>query len=642
MSEFLPVTREEMEARGWEQPDFVYISGDAYVDHPSFGAAIITRTLEAHGYKVCMLAQPNWKDVEEFRRFGKPRLGFLISSGNIDSMVNHYSVSKRRRKKDSYTPNGEMGKRPDRATIVYSQMARQAYSDVPIIVGGIEASLRRLAHYDYWDDKVRRSLLLDAKADLLLYGMGEKIIIEVADALNAGIAVEDIVYVKGSVWKTKDLSRAYDYVMLPSYEEIVADKMTYAKSFNIQYENTDSIVAKTLVEPCQGWYVVQNPPGERLSQDEMDDTYALPYQRTYHPMYEGHIPAIDEVKFSLISNRGCFGGCNFCALTFHQGRTIQTRSHESILEEAKKIIEDPDFKGYIHDVGGPTANFRAPSCDKQMTKGVCKKKQCLHPNPCKQLKVDHSDYLDLLRKLRTLPKVKKVFVRSGIRYDYVMYDKNDEFFKELVEHHVSGQLKVAPEHVADTVLHYMGKPTRSLYDRFVKKYYAINQKLDKDQYLVPYLMSSHPGCDLRGAIELAEYLRDINHQPEQVQDFYPTPGTLSTTMFHTGVDPRTMTPVYVPKDPHEKAMQRALIQYKNPHNYDLVYEALEKAGRLDLVGYGPECLIKPMKPKLPGKGGRPAAKSSQKSGQKLQQKNHSKSGHKKSYGNGKKKGYRSK
>ena len=614
MSEFLPVTHEEMKARGWEQADFVYITGDAYVDHPSFGAAIITRTLEAYGYKVCIISQPNWKEVEEFRRFGKPRLGFLISSGNIDSMVNHYSVSKRRRKKDSYTPNGEMGKRPDRATIVYSHMARQAYPDVPIIVGGIEASLRRLAHYDYWDDKVRRSLLLDAKADLLLYGMGEKIIIEVADALNAGIAVEDLVYIRGSVWKTKDLSRAYDYIMLPSYEEIVADKMTYAKSFNIQYENTDSIVAKTLVEPCQGWYVVQNPPGERLTQEEMDYTYALPYTREYHPMYKelGHIPAIDEVKFSLISNRGCYGGCNFCALTFHQGRTIQTRSKESIIEEAKKITEDVNFKGYIHDVGGPTANFYAPSCDKQITKGVCKKKQCLHPNPCKQLKVDHSEYLDLLRQLRTLPNVKKVFVRSGIRYDYVMYDKNDEFFHELVEHHVSGQLKVAPEHVSDKVLHYMGKPTRSLYDRFVRKYYAINKKLNKDQYLVPYLMSSHPGCDLHGAIELAEYLRDINHQPEQVQDFYPTPGTLSTTMFYTGVDPRTMTPVYVPKNPNEKAMQRALIQYKNPKNYDLVYEALQKAGRLDLVGYEPECLIRPVKPKLPVKSSKLTTKSNQK------------------------------
>ena len=595
MSEFLPVTHEEMKARGWEQADFVYITGDAYVDHPSFGAAIITRTLEAYGYKVCIISQPNWKEVEEFRRFGKPRLGFLISSGNIDSMVNHYSVSKRRRKKDSYTPNGEMGKRPDRATIVYSHMARQAYPDVPIIVGGIEASLRRLAHYDYWDDKVRRSLLLDAKADLLLYGMGEKIIIEVADALNAGIAVEDLVYIRGSVWKTKDLSRAYDYIMLPSYEEIVADKMTYAKSFNIQYENTDSIVAKTLVEPCQGWYVVQNPPGERLTQEEMDYTYALPYTREYHPMYKelGHIPAIDEVKFSLISNRGCYGGCNFCALTFHQGRTIQTRSKESIIEEAKKITEDVNFKGYIHDVGGPTANFYAPSCDKQITKGVCKKKQCLHPNPCKQLKVDHSEYLDLLRQLRTLPNVKKVFVRSGIRYDYVMYDKNDEFFHELVEHHVSGQLKVAPEHVSDKVLHYMGKPTRSLYDRFVRKYYAINKKLNKDQYLVPYLMSSHPGSDMKEAVKLAEYLRDIGYNPQQVQDFYPTPSTMSTVMYYTGVDPRTMKPVYTPKNPHEKAMQRALMQYRNPANYELVKEALHIAGREDLIGFGPECLIKP-------------------------------------------------
>ncbi len=604
MSQFLPVTKEEMLERGWEQPDFVYITGDAYVDHPSFGSAIITRTLEAQGYKVCVIAQPDWRTVDDFKRFGKPRLGFFISSGNIDSMVNHYSVSKRRRKKDYYTPNGEMGKRPDRAVIVYSQMVRKAFHDSPIIIGGIEASLRRLAHYDYWDNKIRRSILLDSQADLLSYGMGEKIVVEIADALDSGIAVEDLVYIKGTVWKTRNLERAYDYKLLPSYDELIEDKITYAKSFNIQNENTDSIISKTLVEPYQSWYVVQNPPGERLTQDEMDQTYALPYTREYHPMYKdlGHIPAIEEVKFSLISNRGCFGGCSFCALTFHQGRTIQTRSKESIIEEAEKIVADPEFKGYIHDVGGPTANFYTPSCDKQMTKGVCKTKQCLHPDPCKMLKVDHSDYLDLLRKLRTIPKVKKVFVRSGIRYDYVMYDKDDTFFKELVQHHVSGQLKVAPEHVSDRVLSYMGKPTRALYDRFVKKYYQLNQKFDKNQFLVPYLMSSHPGSDLHCAIELAEYLRDINHQPEQVQDFYPTPGTLSTTMFYTGVDPRNMTKVYVPKSPHEKAMQRALMQYKNPKHYDLVYEALVEARREDLIGYDAHCLIKPKKPGIPRQG----------------------------------------
>lgn len=632
---FLPVNKKDMIERGWEQPDFVFITGDAYVDHPSFGPAIISRVLEAHGYKICMIPQPDWKDDKSIDVFGRPRLGFLVSGGNMDSMVNHYTVSKKHRSMDSYSPGGKMGLRPDYATVVYCNLIRRTYKDVPIIIGGIEASLRRLAHYDYWSNKLKHSILIDSQADLLSYGMGEHSMVEIADALDSGIDVRDITFIRGTVYKTKDLSGVEAPVILPDYAALQEDRLKYAESFYTQYINTDPYSGKVLVEGYGNrGYVVQNPAAYPLTQMEMDDVYGYDYMNTYHPMYEkdGGIPAIAEVKFSLASNRGCFGGCSFCALTFHQGRIVQTRSHESIIEEAKHMTKDPEFKGYIHDVGGPTANFYAPSCDKQITKGVCKKKQCLHPNPCKQLKVDHSEYLDLLRQLRTLPNVKKVFVRSGIRYDYVMYDKNDEFFHELVEHHVSGQLKVAPEHVSDKVLHYMGKPTRSLYDRFVRKYYAINKKLNKDQYLVPYLMSSHPGCDLYGAIELAEYLRDINHQPEQVQDFYPTPGTLSTTMFYTGVDPRTMTPVYVPKNPNEKAMQRALIQYKNPKNYDLVYEALQKAGRLDLVGYEPECLIRPVKPKLPVKSSKLTTKSNQK-----QQKNYQKPSHKKAYEGGKKK-----
>ena len=593
MNQFLPITYEEMIERGWEQPDFVYVCGDAYVDHPSFGAAIICRTLESRGYKVCFLAQPDWKTTTDFKRFGKPRLGFLVSSGNIDSMVNHYSVAKKRRKKDYYTPGGEMGKRPDRAVIVYSNKIKEAYPDSPIIIGGVEASLRRLAHYDYWDDKVRRSILLDSQADLLLYGMGENSIIEVADALNSGIEVQYLTYLDGTVYKTKDLDVVYDPIILPTFDEIRSDKKKYAESFKIQYMNTDHYQASTLVEQYKDWYVVQNRPNRPLERQEFDDAYALPYMRNYHPSYKEHVPAIEEVKFSLISNRGCFGSCNFCALTFHQGRIIQSRSHESIIEEAKKIIEEPYFKGYIHDVGGPTANFRAPACEKQTTLGVCKARQCLWPTPCKNMKVDHEDYLELLTKLRELPKVKKVFVRSGIRYDYLMYDKNEKFFRELVKHHISGQLKVAPEHISDKVLDKMGKPRAGLYKKFVEKYYRINEEYDKNQYLVPYLMSSHPGSDLNAAIELAEYLRDIHHQPEQVQDFYPTPGTLSTAMYYTEMDPRDNTPVYVCKNPHEKAMQRALIQYRNPNNYDLVYEALVKANRQDLIGHGKKCLIRP-------------------------------------------------
>lgn len=595
MKQFLPVTKEEMLERGWSQPDFVYVNGDAYVDHPSFGAAIITRVLEAHGFKVCMLAQPNWKSVDDFKRFGKPRLGFLVSSGNIDSMVNHYSVSKRHRKQDLYSNNGESGHRPDRAVIVYCQKIREAYKDATIIIGGIEASLRRLAHYDYWDDKVRQSILVDSSADLCMFGMGENSIIEIAEALDSGIEVKYLTYLDGTVYRTKDLSNIGEaYILLPSYEEIKNDKKAYAKSFYQQYLNTDHYASKILVEPYQGFYIVQNHPNRPLTQLEFDDTYALPYMRTYHPMYE-YIPAIEEVKFSLISNRGCFGACNFCALNFHQGRIIQTRSHESLIQEAKGLIQDPDFKGYIHDVGGPTANFRQPACKKQETHGACPNKQCLWPKPCKNLIVDHSDYTKLLKELSSLEGVKKVFVRSGIRYDYLYYDSDDTFFKELIKNHISGQLKVAPEHISNRVLNKMGKPGRNVYEKFVEKYNRLNKELHKDQYLVPYLMSSHPGSDLKAAIELAEYLRDIHHQPEQVQDFYPTPGTLSTAMYYTGLDPRDMKPVYVARTPKEKAMQRALMQYKNPRNYDLVYEALKLEHREDLIGNDSKCLIRKKK-----------------------------------------------
>ena len=594
MSDFLPINRQEMEERGWQQPDFVYICGDGYVDHPSFGAAIICRTLESHGFKVCFLAQPDWHNVEEFRQFGKPRLGFLISSGNIDSMVNHYTVAKKRRHKDLYTPGGEGFKRPDRAVIVYSQMARQAYKDANIIIGGIEASLRRLGHYDYWDDKVRKSIIIDANADLLLYGMGENSIIEVAEALDSGLEIKYLTYLDGTVFKTKNLEDAYEPIILPSYEEICKDKVAYAKSFQIQYLNTDHYNAKTLVEPYQGWYVVQNRPNRPLTQREFDRAYSLDYNRTYHPSSE-HIPAINEVKFSLISNRGCFGLCYYCAFFFHQGRIVQTRSHESILSEASKMVWDPEFKGYIHDVGGPTANFRQPACKKQQKHGACPTKQCLWPKPCNNLEVSHQDYKELLNKLKMLPNVKKVFVRSGIRYDYLMYDKDDSFFRELVQNHISGQLKVAPEHISDRVLDKMGKPRRGLYEKFVDKYYRLNEEYDKKQFLVPYLMSSHPGCTLEDAIELSEYLRNIHHQPEQIQDFYPTPGTLSTAMYYTELDPRDMSKVYVPKTAKEKAMQRALIQYRNPKNYDLVYEALIKANRKDLIGFSKKCLIRPRK-----------------------------------------------
>ena len=570
--------------------------GDAYVDHPSFGHAIISRVLEAHGYTVGIISQPDWKDDHSISILGEPRLGFLVAAGNMDSMVNHYTVSKKRRSTDAYTPGGVMGKRPDYATITYCNLIRRNYKKTPIIIGGIEASLRRLAHYDYWSDSLKRSILLDSGADLLLYGMGERSIVEVADALNSGLLVRDITFIDGTVYKTRKKEDIYDAIFLPDYSELKADKKNYAKSFYVQYQNTDPFSGKRLAESYDyKTFVVQNPPSKPLTIEEMDDVYALPYMRTYHPSYEkaGGVPAISEVKFSLVSNRGCFGGCSFCALTFHQGRIIQVRSHESIIEEAKMLTKEPDFKGYIHDVGGPTANFRAPACKKQLKHGACPNKQCLFPKPCDNLIADHRDYRALLKQLRALPGVKKVFIRSGIRFDYLLADKDQSFLKELCEYHVSGQLKVAPEHISDAVLKYMGKPENSVYRRFVQSYQKMNEKIGRKQFLVPYLMSSHPGSTLKEAVELAEFLRDFGYMPEQVQDFYPTPSTLSTCMYYTGVDPRTMEPVYTAVNPHEKAMQRALIQYRNPKNYELVSEALHKAGRTDLIGFDKKCLIRP-------------------------------------------------
>ncbi len=596
MKDFLPVCRADMEKRGWEQLDFVYIIGDAYVDHPSFGPAIISRLLESRGYKVGIIAQPDWKQEESITVLGTPRLAFLVSGGNMDSMVNHYSVSKRRRETDSYTPGGVMGKRPDYAVTVYCNLIRRVYKQIPVIIGGIEASLRRLAHYDYWSNRVKRSILMDSQADLLSYGMGEHSVLEIAEALAAGIPVSEITYVAGTAYHTKSLESVASAELLPDYETVKTDKRAYAESFRIQYRNTDPFRGKRLAESygTRG-YVVQNPPALPLSEQEMDDVYDLPYMRTWHPMYDeaGGIPAFSEIKFSLVSNRGCFGSCNFCALTFHQGRIVQVRSHESIIKEAKRLTKEPDFKGYIHDVGGPTADFRAPSCEKQLKAGTCPDRQCLFPSPCKNLRVSHRDYLSLLRKLRDIPGVKRVFIRSGIRFDYVMADKDETFLKELCEYHVSGQLKVAPEHISPEVLRYMGKPESSVYLAFAEKYRKMNERLQKKQYLVPYLMSSHPGSTMKEAVKLAEYLRDIGHTPEQVQDFYPTPSTLSTCMYYTGLDPRTMEPVYVPKNPHEKAMQRALMQYRLPRNRELVLEALKKAGRTDLIGYGKHCLVRP-------------------------------------------------
>ena len=600
---FLPVCPEDLNERGIRQLDFVYVIGDAYADHPSFGPAIISRLLEAHGFSVGIISQPDWKNAGSICLLGEPRLAFLVSAGNMDSMVNHYAVSRKRRKTDSYTPGGVMGKRPDRAAIVYSNLIRSVYKDIPIIAGGIEASLRRLAHYDYWSDTLRRSLLMDCGADLISYGMGEHSILEIAQALDAGIAVKDITYIAGTCFRTKDPDLIRDALRLPSYEEMQMDRLAYARSFAQQYRNTDPYSAKKLAEQYGNVWVVQNPPAMPLTTQEMDDIYDLPYQRKAHPMYDSHggVPAMSEIRFSLVSSRGCFGGCSFCALTFHQGRIIQSRSHESLLREAKLLTEDPDFKGYIHDVGGPTANFRQPACEKQKVRGACPGRQCLFPEPCPHLKADHSDYIELLRKLRALPGVKKVFIRSGIRFDYLLADKSDEFLRELVKYHISGQLKVAPEHISDPVLQKMGKPPHRVYEKFTRRYHQMNQSCGMDQYLVPYLMSSHPGCGMKEAVELAVWLKGLGYMPEQVQDFYPTPSTLSTCMYYTGVDPRTMQPVEVTKDPHQKAMQRALIQYRDPANARLVREALTLAHRTDLIGYGPDALVRPEKNDHSGK-----------------------------------------
>lgn len=597
-NKFLPICKEDMIERGWDECDFVLVTGDAYVDHHSFGTAIISRVLEHAGYKVGIIAQPNWKTTEDFMKLGRPRLGFLVNGGNMDPMVNHYSVSKRQRDKDLYSPGGEMGHRPDRATIVYCNRIREAYGDIPLVIGGIEASLRRFAHYDYWSDQVRKSILVDSGADLLVYGMSERQIVKVADAINDGFDPKYISFIDGTCYIADSLDEVYvDYVLTPSFEEIKKDKVKFAQAFKIQEGEQDPFRGKAIVQPHGNKFMVQNKPEPPLNREELDEVYALPYTKNYHPSYEakGGIPALNEVKFSIVSSRGCFGSCSFCAITFHQGRAVQSRSHESILEEAKEITHLPDFKGYIHDVGGPTANFRQEACKKQISegKGGCKHRQCLDPSPCKNLNVDHSDYISLLRKVRQVPGVKKAFVRSGIRYDYVMADKDNTFMRELIKHHVSGQLKVAPEHVAEEVLYYMQKPAGETYDRFRQKFFAMNEQIGLKQYLIPYLMSSHPGSTLNSAIELAEYLRDIKYQPEQVQDFYPTPGTLSTTMFYTGLDPRTMKEVYVPKSKTEKAMQRALLQYSAPRNYELVHRALVEAGREDLIGFGPRCLIKP-------------------------------------------------
>ncbi len=606
MKDFLPVSKSDMQKRGWEQCDFVYVIGDAYVDHSSFGPAIISRVLEANGYRVGIIAQPDWKDKNSVTVLGRPRLGFLVSAGNMDSMVNHYTVNKKRRHTDMYSPKGAAGLRPDYATVVYCNLIKQTYKDTPIIIGGIEASLRRLSHYDYWSDRVRRSILIDSGANLISYGMGEHSVVEIADALNSGIAIEDITFIRGTVYKTKTLDNIdADAIILPDYDTIISDKREYAKSFYIQYQNTDPFTAKVLVEKCkEKLYCVQNPPAFPLTTEEMDNIYGLAYMNAWHPMYDeaGGIPAFGEIKFSITSNRGCFGGCSFCALTFHQGRIVQARSHESIVREAVAMTEEPDFKGYIFDVGGPTADFRGPACEKQLTRGVCKNRQCLFPTPCKNLRADHRDYLNLLKKLREIPRVKKVFIRSGIRFDYVCMEKDDTFLKELCRHHISGQLRVAPEHISDNVLKYMGKPGNKVYQQFLARYERANRLSGKEQYAVPYLMSSHPGSTMKEAIALAEYIRDLGYMPQQVQDFYPTPSTLSTCMYYTGLDPRTMEPVYTPVKPHEKAIQRALIQYKNPENYDLVKEALIREHRTDLIGFDKKCLIPPRK--ISGQGGK--------------------------------------
>ncbi len=607
---FLPVNKKEMEARGWGEVDFVYVNGDAYVDHPSFGAAIITRVLEDAGYRIGFLAQPDYKSCDAFREFGRPRLGFLVSAGNIDSMVAHYTAAKKKRSDDYYSAGGKAGKRPDRACIVYSNRIREAYGDVPIILGGLEASLRRFAHYDYWDNKVRRSLLVDSRADILTYGMGENIILRIAALLDKGVPIKKIRDVRGTVFIARpDEKLHFEAVETFDYDELKTDKAAYARAYGIQYRNQDSIYGKAVIERYGDKILVQNPPMPPLEREELDRVYALPYMRTYHPMYEkeGGVPAIKEVRFSITHNRGCFGGCNFCALAFHQGRTVRSRSVESVVREAKIITEMPDFKGYIHDIGGPTANFRYGACKKQLTDGVCANRKCLAPTPCKNLVADHSEYIELLRAVEALPKVKKVFIRSGIRFDYLLADKNEAFFKKLVRDHVSGQLKVAPEHCDTRVLNVMGKPSFDVYERFRKRYFELSRECGLEQYLVPYLMSSHPGSTIESAVELALCLKRAGYAPEQVQDYYPTPGTPSTVMYYTGINPLDGKKVYVATDYHEKQLQRALLQYNRPQNRDLVIEALEKCGRTDLIGYGKDCLVRPRTDNAP-RGNSPRAK----------------------------------
>ena len=594
--DFLPVSKADLEARDWWYYDFLLITADAYIDHPSFGSAIIARVLEDEGYRVAVLAQPDWHSAEAFQALGKPRYGIFIGGGNIDSMVAHYTAAKKRRSEDAYSPGGKNGYRPDRPTIVYSNRCREAFPGTPIIIGGLEASLRRYAHYDYWDDKVRRSILFDAQADLLVYGMGERATREIARRLSKGEDVKDITDVRGTAYISHTPACAYDAVEVPSFEAVRSDKRDYAVATKVEYEEHDAVRGKGIIQSHNDGFLIVNPPAMPLNRQELDHVYALPFTREVHPMYDsqGGVPAIEEVRFSVAHNRGCFGGCNFCSLAFHQGRMITSRSHESVLREVEAFTHDPKFKGYVHDVGGPTANFRHPSCKQQLKNGMCKNRSCLAPTPCKNLDPSHSDYLSLLRKIRAIPGVKKVFIRSGIRYDYMLAEKNSEFFSELVKYHVSGQLKVAPEHCSAQVLDYMGKPHFDVYLRFKEKYERLNQRYGLNQYIVPYLMSSHPGCTLSDAVALAEFLNKTGRQPEQVQDFYPTPGTLSTCMWYTGIDPRTMEPVYVARDPHEKALQRALLQWKRPEMRRLVTEALHKTGRTDLIGYGKECLIRPL------------------------------------------------
>ena len=596
-NQFLPVTREEIRERGWEQPDFLFISGDAYVDHPSFGPAMIGRVLEAAGYKVAMLAQPDWYREDEFTKLGKPRLGVLISGGNLDSMLCHYTAARKPRKEDKYSPGRKTGMRPDHATLVYSKIAKKIWPDLPVIIGGIEASLRRFAHYDYWEDKLLPSILAESGADLLVCGMGESQVREIADYLQGGASGQDLHFIRGTAYAVRekeDLAMLEDYVELPSYQDILKDKRLMAEAFRLQSEETDPFYGKPVVQRNSGVYVVQNPAAMPLTQEEMDAIYDLPFTRQWHPMYDelGGVDALEEVKFSIVSCRGCFGSCSFCAIHAHQGRIIQARSHESILKEAREIIQFPDFKGYINDVGGPTANFRHPACAKQLKVGACKHRQCLFPAPCPNIDADHSDYIELLRKLRALPGIKKVFIRSGIRYDYLLADKKQEFLDELCRYHVSGQLKIAPEHISEPVLAHMGKPGKEVYMKFARAFMKKNKEIGKEQYLVPYFISSHPGCNLTSAIELAEFLRDTGRHPEQVQDFIPTPGSASTAMYYSGIDPFTGKKVLVVQNPHQKAMQRALMQYRNPRNRQLVREALKEGNREDLIGEGPKCLIR--------------------------------------------------